>query len=148
MSENQNALRFKTSDITSFVLWLSKLPLGGKESRERTRFLRLTSPFIQDFEKSRVELAQKYARKDESGNPVKVRDEKGERYDFDPMGIVTFTQELAELLKEEIVIDILPSNRQTLVFIKTITLNTDFQFSGDDAEWYDSVCGIFEEAKL
>ena len=120
--------------------WLSKLELTGKESRVRTRFLKLASDRLTEVEKVRSELAGKYSKKNEAGKSEIVDG----HYQFEVEDMVKFVQEFNEVLKEEFILDVTAGNKETLQIVKTILLNTEQKFSGKDALWYNDVCEIFE----
>ena len=135
------SLTFTNSQITNLCTWLSKVSLAGKDSRVRTRFINSVSVRLNEIEKSRLDLAQEYAQKDENGKPVIV----DKNFQFEPANLVLFVKELNEIMAESYVLDVLESNRQTLLEIKAIILDTEEKFSQADALWYDNVCEIFEK---
>lgn len=142
------SITLSAGTLNQLYSWLSRLALAGRDSRECTRFLHLCTERVREIEKARVELAKTYAKKDDDGKIVQVAGDKGLRYDFEDEAYVKFISELANILKEPITLDILPSNVENWKKIKEIVLDTKEVISAEDAEWYEEVCSLLEQCKI
>lgn len=116
---------------------LFSLSLKGKQSRHRTKFIKLLNDRLREVEEQRIELAKEFAVKDEEGKPI-VKDEAYEIADM-----LAFTKEVEELYSEEMVIEG-GDYQGMLKTVKDVLLNCDVAFSGQDAIIYDYLCEQFE----
>ena len=73
-----------------------------KAGRIKNKFLLALQPHLQSYEKDRIELAEKFAERDEKGNPV-IEDN---RYKFSPENSVEFAKDFNEMVNEEITVQI------------------------------------------
>lgn len=144
------ALKIKNKHLMSLCQFIAALPLGGQESRERTRFIEVVSPRITEMEAERVSLLKKYAEKDDKDQPIMVEDTKTGRtsYDLGDEGMASFTKEYEDYANEEFVLDILDGNISKVKTIKNLVLNTDEKFNGATAAEYDAWCQAFEALSL
>lgn len=117
------------------------LMLHGSESRARTRFYVLIQPRLKEIEEGRLELANKYAKKDKEGK-IELDEDKNIVLDKQE----EYTKDFTELLSEDFVIDILPSNEGTLKVIKEMVINLKREFDLPGGMVHNRVCEIFEES--
>ncbi|WAA10339.1 DUF1617 family protein [Fervidibacillus albus] len=117
---------------------LFNLPLRGKESRQRTKFIKRLQKRLEEVENDRIELAREYAKIDEKGNPIVKHD----RYDIGD--VKSFEKELNELYNEKMVIDG-GDSEEMLKTVKEVLLNCNKEFSGSEAIVYDYLCDQFEK---
>jgi len=152
-------LRIKNQYLLGLASWLAELPLVGKESRMRTRFVNLLSERIKENQDIHRKILDKYVEKDKDGkmkeeevNGIKtlvISEDKKESAD----------KEYKELLDEEFVVDALEANKEMLEVIKDVVLNTDFVFGpkADDSpqqkvakyrqsQDYEQWCQAFERS--
>lgn len=134
-------MQLKNNDIRSLANFLAAEKLAGKTSRMRTRFIKILDDRLKEVEEFRIELLEKYAKKDEGGKSVLI----GNKYDLNDLE--TFNKEFAELMDEELIIDETESKRAMLIHVKRILENTEQEFSGMDAFAYDRWCEAFENLK-
>lgn len=116
------------------------LPLKGKQSRHRTKFIKLLREQLKEVEEQRKQLNEEFAKKDEEGNPI-IKDGYYVIGDMDE-----FRKEYNELMNEELVIDG-GNHQEMLITIKAILLNCDEYFSGEQAEVYNYLCEQFEKGE-
>lgn len=144
-------IEIKNSHVLPLANWLSELNLNGRQSRERTRFVKTLANRHQENEKFRMELVEKYAKKDKKGKIVKTED--GENIQIEK--IEEFTKEATDLYEEKFVVDLLDESYEIL---KDIVLNTNYVFGPNpsstqeeklnkirQANDYDVWCEIFEK---
>jgi len=132
-----NSFKIKNKFIVGLGSWLNELPLSGKESRERTRFVSLLVDRLTEVEKFRTDLLEKHVKKDEKGEKKKVMIEEQEIWDMTPENQVSYGKELTDLMDEEFVIDVLEGNKEKVKVVKNIVLNTSYVFGpkeGDSIE--------------
>jgi hypothetical protein len=137
----------------SLVLWLSEQMLHGRESRNRTRFIKLISDRYQEVNTEKKRLLELYCDKnkkkeniylDKEGKDTTDK-EKSVMYKISKDNIVKFNKEYQDFLKEEYKIDITPANSEIINDVKNTILNTSASFSNEEAELYNEWCEIFEE---
>jgi hypothetical protein len=117
---------------------LFDLSLRGKQSRHRTKFVKLLNDRLKEVEEQRIQLAKEHAKKDENGEPI-TNDGKFDIEDMD-----AFMKDLEELYDEKMVIE--GGDAQGMLkTVKDVLLNCDKEFSGQEAMIYDYLCDIFEE---
>ena len=145
-------LTLKNEEVLALSTWLGGKFLHGAKSRYRTRFLKLLAPRLDEMEKTRIEMLEEIAEKDDKGKPIVIDG----RYKMSEAKNKKFSEEWLKYAKEEFVIDRLPSNNKEINAIKDILLNTDDEFSdaldqrggfknGLSATMYDNLCIAFEK---
>jgi len=130
--------------------FLGEMNLVGKESRTRTRFIKMILDRAKEIEQERLDLLKKHAAKDADGKTIYFDKDKQETTDESIAQNIKignsegFAKEYNELLGEKFIIDVMDSSKETLNGIKEILLNTDSSFKGNDAAIYDEICTAFE----
>lgn len=149
MEKKTNSLKIKNRNLTTLLRFLASVPLAGKESRERTRFIEVCEPRIIEMDKLRNELLQKFSEKDEAGQPVLVENPDGtNRYDVSPTNLEEFQTAYNAYGEEDFTLDILDGNISKVRTVRDLILNTDQKFSGQTAAEYDKWCDAFEALEL
>lgn len=157
-----NALKIPNKFILGLASWLAEQPLGGRESRERSRFVTVASEHLQEVEKERKEIIEKFANKDEDGKPKIITVDNGDsRYDIPDEKKAEMEKEYLDLLDEEWVLDVSEGNKAKIKTTRDILLNTEYKFGpkeGDTTEEqiakvrqandYDKWCQFFEVLDL
>jgi len=152
-------LILRNYQLTPLANWLSKLSLAGKESRERTRFIQILGPRLQEAEKVRKDIQDKYALKDDKGKVKRVKDTSSMKVvgedgkEINPKeDIIDFgknadkaKEEWDEYYQEDFVIDVSEGNKSKVYVVADIVLNTTVEFTGWDATVYAEWCEAFEE---
>jgi len=131
-------LKIENRRLGQAIDLLFNLSLKGKQSRHRTKLIKLLSERLKEVEDQRIELAKEHSNKDEKGEP-KVIDDK-----FDIKDLEAFKKDLEELYDEEIVIEG-GDYHGMLKTVKEILLNCDVELSGPQADIYDYLCEQFEK---
>ncbi|WP_078430489.1 DUF1617 family protein [Alkalihalobacterium alkalinitrilicum] len=134
-------MKLKNNDLRSLANFLVDEKLGGKASRMRTRFIKILNERLKEVEEFRIELLEKYAKKDDEGKAILTEGS----YELDDLE--TFNKEYADLMDEEFIIDETESKREMLTHVKRILENTEKEFNGADAFAYDRWCETFENLK-
>jgi len=143
------ALKLNNGQLRLLVEWLQErtpgmpLMLHGSKARARNRFFTIVQPRLKELEEGRVEIAEKYSKKDKEG---KARLKEDKSYDIDEDKQEVLNKELTDLFAEEYLIDILPSNKETLKEIKEMVLNLEREFNMQDGALYSVICDSFEES--
>lgn len=134
------------AELAPFVSFLLSIPLSGRDSRMRSRFLRLVQDRLTEIEQARIEMLTKYSNKSPSGEPLTRTEPDGTTvYDIPPENRPLFDQEYAELRSEVFQLDELPERMDMLCSIRDAILNVEgMKFSGQDALLYDRWCEIVE----
>jgi len=118
---------------------LFNLSLKGKQSRHRTKFIKVLTERLTEVEEQRKELAKEHSHVDEHGEPKTKNDGK----EYDIKDIDAFRKDLKELFEEELVLE--GGDAQGMLkTVKEVLLNCDVEFSGQDAVIYDYLCEQFE----
>lgn len=141
----------------SLYQWLAAQMLHGKDSRSRTRFMKIVEPRLQEVDKFRQDLLEKHAEKVKEtveGQEVekvvyldkdgKDTTDKAAGVKFKIADVPAFDKEYNEYLQENYVIDVTPAVIETIYGVRNILLNTTEEFSGTQALVYDEWCQAFE----
>ena len=143
----------KNYEIGELQSFLFNLILKGKESRMRTRFIKLLEDQIELLKVERQQLINDYALKDENGEIVTEMKEIHNKEEE----IVLFQCEEAEkeaqmqimlMMNEDFIIEETADKIEMLTILQSIILNCDLEFTGNKAVLYDRFCEIFEEIEL
>lgn len=138
-------MKFKNDHLESLGNLLFDLALKGKESRMRTRFIKIIDSHLQEVVNSeRTQLINDYAEKDEDNEPV--NDGKG-NITLKSEYMDTFAEELRVLMDESLIVSKNEENKDMLLALADIILEGDFEVSGMVASLYDSWCIEFEAVK-
>lgn len=139
-------MKMKNEEVEDFAKFLMSLELPSFESRLRTRFVkRVLAERVALVQEEHAELIREFARFDEDGNPIIVKD--GDKQMYDVPDRATFNKEYFKLLNEDFVIDETEERKEMLLLVKDIILNCDKTFKGREALEYDRWCEIVEEIK-
>ncbi len=138
-------MKIRNHEIKGFVDFLMELELKGKESRLRTRFVKLLIERQNLIEEEHQQLIIQYSNLDENGFP-KIIERDGQKM-YDVVDIISFNREYNILLNEEFVIDESEERKEMLLLIKDIILDCDKTFKGEEAIRYDRYCQIVEDIK-
>ena len=149
--------------VKSLQDFLFVLPLAGRESRFRNRFLNLIMDRMKEIDQERIKLAEEHAEKDENGKIIyleqilnkyskptgktKETKEKNKAYAYKLKDEQAFSKSYNEYLNEDLVIDVSPETEEAILGVRDIILNTDEKFSGIAAKRYDEICEVFEKIK-
>lgn len=129
------SFKIKNKYIIGLASWLNELSLQGIESRERTRFVNVLIERINENEKFRTDLLDKYVEKDTDGQKIKKTSETGEEvWDISEDNSIIFAKEYNDLMDDEYVMDILDGNKQKLKVVKEIVLNTSYMFGPQEVD--------------
>ena len=134
-------MKIKNSGISGLAEFLASEKLVKKQSRMRTKFLKLLNESINEIESFRKEMLEEYSKKDDEGNAL-IEDNSYVLEDAE-----AFNKEYLELMNEDFVIDETASKREVLQHVKRILENTETEFEGVKAFQYDSWCDAFENLK-
>ena len=143
----------KNYEIGELQSFLFNLILKGKESRMRTRFIKLLEDQIELIKIERQQLINDYGLKDESGEIVTETKEIHNKEEE----IVVFASEEAEkeaqmqimlMMNEDFIIEQTADKIEMLTTLQSIILNCELEFTGSKAVLYDRFCEIFEDVEL
>ena len=155
MSENK-VLSIINVSVIPLAQWLGAQQLHGKESRYRTRFIRVLSERAEEMEKERISLCVKYSEtKEVEGKKVTVFLDKDGKDTTKETELVKykiidqkgFNEEYSEYLKESLIIDVTPATKDMINSVKETLLNTNESFKANEAALYDGWCEAFEAIK-
>ncbi|MRG87012.1 DUF1617 family protein [Salinibacillus xinjiangensis] len=119
---------------------LFNLSLKGKQSRHRTKFIKLLNERVKEVEEQRIELAKEHSKVDEGGEPIINGNQ------FELKDVEEFQKELKELFDEEMVIEG-GDYQGMLKTVQKVLEECDKEFSGQEAFTYDYICEQFENAE-
>lgn len=141
----------KNYEIGELQSFLFNLILKGKESRMRTRFLKLLEEQLNLINLERQQLVTEYAQKDEHGevlyNLETVDGKEIEIPIFNEDAEKEVQKQILTLLNEDFIIEETTDKIDMLNTLQEIILNCDLEFTGKMATMYDRFCEIFEELK-
>ncbi|WP_258832829.1 hypothetical protein [Peribacillus frigoritolerans] len=127
----------KNMYLQSSVELLYRMTLRGKESRHRSKLVRILNEKVKELGENEIELIKEYTGVDENGNP-----KKNEQGNFDVDNVFKFRKEQQELLEEEIFIEG-EGNREMIKTVKEILSNYDEGIGGKEADAFDYLCEAF-----
>jgi len=113
--------KIKNMHIAGLASWLNELQLKGSLSRVRSRLVGKLVQRYQENEKFRIELANKYAKKDKDGKPLLNEDKTS----YVMENQEEFNKELTELYDETFTC---PLEKDSILSLKYIVLDTDYVF--------------------
>lgn len=156
--KNRDLFGAPARGVHSLQSWLLHLSLGARESRIRTRFVRLLEPRMKEIDAEVEKIRMKYATKDEKGDAVGF--DKDGKETSEKRSIVQYKfgktpeesarikeeldKEVGDYFDEKLVIDVTPATRECVDLTKKLLLETEEKFAGQNAENYDSWCEAFE----
>ncbi|MET4561050.1 hypothetical protein [Lysinibacillus parviboronicapiens] len=142
----------KNYEIGELQAFLFNLILKGKESRMRTRFIKLLEQQLNQVNQERQQLVDEYAEKDENGEILyntEIVDEKEiELPIFTEEAEKEVQQQILTLLHEDFIIEETAEKIDMLHILQEIVLNCDLEFTGKKATLFDRFCEIFEDITL
>lgn len=141
-------LKIKNRHLVSLAKFLGQIPLTGTDSRERTKFIQICAPHVEELEKRRREMAESYAEKDEDGKAMFIENEEGRSFDINEENQEKFNVEFAKIMDEEFSISVEVGNLTKLRTVKRIVLESELQFNGQMAYEYDAWCEALESLDL
>lgn len=121
-------ITMKNRDLAKAIKFLNSLNLKGKDSRSRSKFIRLLERYFEELKDDELELLREFDLLDENGNIKQDTD--------DTNSIRLFNTEQEKLYSEQVVInceDII----DRMNTLKDVLENLDTELSGDDAYIYD-----------
>lgn len=155
--KNTFFIRNDSLGIVPLTQWLAQQMLHGKESRNRTRFLKLVDERVNEIDAERLRLAEEYAekKKDKDGKEQVVYLDKDGKDTLDKtLGVSfkvkdmdKFNKDYEEYIGETFVVDVTPANQETIYGVRDIIMDTKESFAGPMATMYDEWCDAFENIK-
>lgn len=117
---------------------LFQLPLKGKQSRQRSKLIKLLDERLEEVAEQEKELLKEHCHLDENGEPKKKNDDK----EWDVINLEAYRKDRKELYEEELVIE---GNNNTgmLSAVKKVLDECEMELSGADAAAYDYLCDQF-----
>jgi len=147
-------LKIKNLHLDLLVLLLDK-PRHGQDARAKNRFLKMVQPRRDEKEKTRKEILENHADKDKGGKSLmeeyptptpKDPTKKGKRLKLTEKNLEKAQAEYAEYCEEELIIDVLPSNKVDIGAIKMMLEADTTDLPTIDGAVYDILCEAFEKA--
>ena len=142
MTQEKKALTFKNHYL-DILFKILDVPLPGPDSRARNKFVTILQKQIKLNETARLELLEKFADKDEKG---KAKLKEGTNvYDIPEGKADEVNKEYVVMLNETFIIDILPSNKDSIDVVAKLVKETKSVFTLKEGTVYDKLCEEFEE---
>lgn len=137
-------MKIKNKDLESLGKLLYELPLKGKVSRMRTRFVKLLNEYYQNtFQEERNALIRQYAERDSNGD-IKIDSEDSSVVKIEEELKEEFFLELEVLMNEYFYVEENEGNKEMLLTVSDLILEGDFEVAGEVADMYDNWCNEFE----
>lgn len=136
-------MKIKNKDLVFLFNLVNDEELSGKQSRMRTKFIKMVQEKAEEFEEDRQDLLKQHCKLDKDGNP-KTKKENDQEY-YDVKDINKYNTEFLELENTPAIFEENETNEQILKTVREIVFNTSKTFKGQDAFVYDSICDEFEE---
>lgn len=139
-------MKIRNYEIEHLQSFLMDFELTGKNTRLRTRFVRLLNEYVNRMSLEREDLIKTNCYLDEHGEPTfTLVGENQKKYDIKDLEL--FNKEYRELLNEEVVIEITEERKEMFELIKGLILDCDLTFKGEEAFKYDRYCEIVENVE-
>jgi hypothetical protein len=136
-------VEIKNMYLEPAIKLLFDLPLKRKQSRHRTKFVKLLNEQLKDVMEQKKEIIKEHANSDENGEPKTFENENGQQeYDFKDKK--AFQEDMEELYEEKLIIEG-SGHKEVLETVKGVLLETDEEFKGQQAMVYDYLCDQLEE---
>lgn len=135
-------VKIENNKLGQVIDLLFDLSLKGKQSRHRTKFIKLLSERFQEYQNDFKLLLKEHCHLDDNGNPKTTTD--GQHWDV--KDVDAFIKDKKELDEEEIVIEG-GNYHGMLKTVKEVLFNCDKEFRGQEAMIYDYICEKFEEGE-
>ena len=131
-------IKIENKYLTAVNNLLFNLKLKGKQTRARSKFLKLVLKKIEEFNEDEKTLVKEYAKLDKDGEPIV----NGDRYDIEDLkgygkAVKELNDEVAIISGSEYV--------NSFEELKTVLDNLDIELEGADALAYDLLMDAFED---
>lgn len=136
-------IKIENAIVGTTIEMLFEMPLKGKKSRHRTKFIQFLNEHSESLGESEKQLMEDYVKKDEDGNWIASED--GKSYYVDNKE--EYAKEVNELLMEKAVFGG-DENQETIKVVRQILHECDQDFSGYEATVYNHLCDLFEVDEL
>jgi hypothetical protein len=136
-------MKIKNYEVKEFANFLINLELKGRESRLRTRFVKVLMGRADLIDEEHVELIKQFAKFDDKGEPIIIEIDGVKTYDVPEKE--AFNKEYYALLNEEFILEENEERKEMLLLLKEVILNCEMTFKGREALEYDRWCEIVEE---
>lgn len=133
-------VKIENAKLGQAINLLFNLSLKGKQSRHRTKFIKILNERLEEVEKDREELLKEHCHLDDKGEPRKIEDDTK----WDIKDLDAYAKDVEDLFSEELVIEGGDAHGM-LETVKTVLDNCDVAFSGQEAMTYDYLCEAFEQ---
>jgi len=142
--------------IPSIYGWLLSQKLHGKESRNRTRFLKILEEHQKQVDEDRKNLLEEHTERDKDGNLLYETSDENGKVTISTKGGPESSFKIADnkreslektmqaYVKEVFKIDNTPERREAITVVKDLLLNSEDEFSGVLALRYEEWCDAFE----
>lgn len=134
----------KKADSFSLKNYMLKLlnvmlsvPLHSEKASARNKVLKLIAEKLELFEEDRMEIIKKYAKKDNEGELVMEVTDKGKNYILEDEK--SFSTEYEVIAQQEVIFDILPSNRGNWKLMLDVIKDTKLEMDPSDTEAWETI---------
>lgn len=134
-------VKFKNMIINETIEFFYGLKLKGRQSRMRSKLIKLLNERSQEFVEQQQELLKEHCNLDEQGNPKIIKKDGNEVYDI--KDLEAYAKDRQELFEEEYIIEG-ADNQLMLKTVREILDECDVELSGRKAVLYDHLCEIFK----
>lgn len=141
-------LKIKNAYVSPLGMLLHAMELNIKESRMRTRFVKLLEEQeVNIIYPEKKMILETYCTKGDGGKPL-MRDREQGIYLFeDPEEEDKALEALNELLNEQLIIELTEQNKDMIITVGNLLLNSDnIKVSSSVADMVDEWCSAFEDA--
>lgn len=130
-------VKINNAKLGQAISLLFDLSLKGKQSRHRSKVIKVMQERLKEVEEQRLQLAKEHSNLDDNGEPIINNDQ------FDIKDMESFNNDLKELYEEELIIE--GGDAQGMLkTVKDVLVKCDKEWSGQDAVTYDYLCEAFD----
>lgn len=127
--------------LGDFLFDIDELP--AKQSRMKSKFIRLAQSELDEISKQQEELLKMYAEKDENGEIKKIKE--GENTRVQLKDVEAYAKGINELDEEYWIVEENESNKDMLLKLKDIVLNYEGRVKKEHSFAHEAICDAVEE---
>lgn len=135
----------KNKDLKSFCDFVLSVDLEARQSRQRTKFVKMCMNHLDSLDQVRDRLIEQHAEHDEVGNIIQEQNEQGQQV-ITLKSTDAFKRDIDELMNQTFDLPTnTDENKVMMNVVKNAVLNVERTFSGSEAMQYDDFCELVEQ---
>jgi hypothetical protein len=141
VSKKKDSITFKNMHLKPLLKWLD-IPLHSQKAIARNRICEIIQDRFDLFEKDRIAILEKYAEKEKG--QLKIEKDKDGRLNYVLSNREKFNSEFSVINEENVIFDILPSNREYWKIVRDIFESSKVEMNIETTQFYEFVLKTLE----